>query len=69
MKTCRTCRQPVREEPTREDQSRNGVRVIVYRFKNGSTAVDASCQCFGHTFRLHSSENCPLLRRLRAGDP
>lgn len=55
MKTCRTCRQPVREKP-----------VIVHRFKNGSTVVEASCQCFGTTFRLHSSESCPLLRRLRA---
>lgn len=65
MKTCRTCHQPVREKPVREDQSQNGVRVIVHRFKNG-TVVEASCQCFGTLFRLHSNESCPLLRRLRA---
>jgi hypothetical protein len=44
---------------TREDQSRNGVRVIVYRTENGSV-VDADCQCFGHPGRLHSTDRCPL---------
>jgi hypothetical protein len=62
MKTCRTCRQRVPEKPVLEDQSRNGVRVHVRRFKNGSTVVDADCQCFGLAFRLHSSSGCPLLR-------
>lgn len=56
------------EKPVAEDQSRNGVRVIVYRFKNGSTVVDTTCQCFGSTRRLHSNEKCPLLLRLRAGE-
>lgn len=51
-----------------DDQSRNGVKVIVYRFKNGSTAVDAICQCFGAVERLHSNERCPLLQRLRKGE-
>jgi hypothetical protein len=50
-----------------EDQSRNGVKVIVYRFKNG-TSVDAACQCFGAPFRLHSNERCPLLLRLLRGE-
>jgi hypothetical protein len=67
-KTCQICRQPIVERPIREDQSQNGVKVIVFRFKNGSTVVDASCQCFGTTFRLHSNERCPLLQRLRAED-
>lgn len=49
----------VPEQPIREDQSRNGVTVTVFRFKNGSTVVDASCQCFGAPFRLHSSDRCP----------
>lgn len=62
---CRTCRQPIREAPSREDQSRNGVAVTVFRFEGGSTVVDASCQCFGLPFRLHSNEACPLLRRQR----
>ena len=64
QKICRTCRQPVPEKPVREDQSRNGVKVIVLRFKSG-TVVQATCQCFGAPFRLHSNEQCPLLRRQR----
>jgi hypothetical protein len=59
-KRCRTCHQTVPETPVREDQ------VTVFRFKNGSTVVDASCKCFGAPFRLHSNANCPLLRRQRA---
>jgi len=65
-KRCKTCRQAVPEKPAREDQSCNGVKVIVYRFKNCRTVVDASCQCYGATFRLHSNESCPLLLRMRA---
>lgn len=65
-KRCRTCRQSLPERPVKEDQSRNGVTVTVYRYKNGSTVVDATCQCFGATYRLHSNERCPLLLRLRA---
>jgi hypothetical protein len=56
----------VPEKPVAEDQSCNGVKVTVYRFKNGSTVVDATCQCFGAIGRLHSNERCPLLLRLRA---
>lgn len=67
-KICRTCRQVVPEKPVREDQSRNEVKVIVYRFKSGSTIVDAVCQCFGAVGRLHSNERCPLLQRLRRGE-
>ncbi|HSX22582.1 MAG TPA: hypothetical protein VLE97_07400 [Gaiellaceae bacterium] len=67
-KTCRTCRQPVAEKPVAEDQTRNGVKVIVYRFKTGGTIVDATCQCFGSPKRLHTNEKCPLLLRLRAGE-
>lgn len=66
-KTCRTCRQVVPEKPVVEDQSRNGVRVIVYRYEGRGTVVDASCQCFGSRFRLHSSDTCPLLLRMRGG--
>ena len=40
------------------DQSKSGVKVIVYRYKDGST-VDCSCQCFGMPFRCHSVINCP----------
>ena len=45
-----------------EDQSRNGVRVIVTRTKDGSH-VDASCSCFGFDGRAHNHESCP--NRLR----
>ncbi len=45
------------------DQSQNGVRVIVHRVEGG-TYVEADCQCFGVTFRVHSDPNCPV--RLRA---
>jgi hypothetical protein len=43
-----------------EDQSRNGVRVIVTRHKDGTT-VDASCSCFGIPGRTHSSTSCPRI--------
>ncbi len=69
MPSCRTCRQPIPEKPIREDQSRNGVTVTVFRFKNGSTVVNASCQCFGAPFRLHSNDRCPLLQQQRRTAP
>lgn len=62
-KLCRCCKQPIHEKPVKEDQSRNGVSVIVHRFKNGSTIVDASCSCFGSTWRLHNNAACPVLKR------
>jgi len=43
-----------------EDQSRNGVRVLVHRHPDGSTYVDAACACFGGN-RAHSMSNCPRL--------
>jgi hypothetical protein len=51
----------VRGKPAFEDQSRNGVKVIVRRNENGSV-VEADCQCFGGKGRLHSNPYCPLLR-------
>ena len=66
---CKTCHQSVPEKPARVDQSCNGVKVIKYRFKDGGTYVDASCQCFGHTGRIHSSESCPLFLRARRRGP
>jgi hypothetical protein len=65
QKTCQTCRQPLRERPIVEDKSCNGVTVIKYRFKDGSTYVDTHCQCFGHAGRVHSNEKCPQLLRAR----
>jgi hypothetical protein len=47
---------------TSEDQSRNGVRVLVRRF-DGGTTVEADCSCFGSDFRVHSQPDCP--NRLR----
>lgn len=52
----------VRGRPAREDQSRNGVRVIVRRSEEGSS-VEADCSCFGLVQRLHSNTNCPLFRQ------
>ena len=46
----------------RVDQSRNGVRVIVHRWTDGST-VEADCQCFGGAFRSHSTSDCPMFRK------
>jgi hypothetical protein len=43
-----------------EDQSRNGVRVIVTRSEDGSV-VEADCNCFGSPQRVHSNMFCPLL--------
>lgn len=68
MKRCLTCRQTIPEKPAVKDQSQNGVKVIKYRFKNGGSVVDASCQCFGTRFRLHSNERCPLLLHLRRSE-
>ena len=62
---CRECGAPT-AEVTVEDQSRNGVRVIVTRYRDGGTYVDASCSCFGSTSRTHSWENCPNRLRLLA---
>lgn len=39
------------------DQSRNGVKVIVHRSRDGST-VDADCSCLGG-MRAHSNPECP----------
>lgn len=50
-------------KPATEDQSLNGVRVIVRRNENGSI-VDADCQCFGSEMRMHSNPACPNLKRL-----
>jgi len=50
-----------------EDQSQNGVKVIVHR-KDGCSSVDASCDCFGTPFRAHSDPNCPVfLKQKSAG--
>lgn len=56
---CRECGHARVDRRIREDQSRNGVRVIVWREKNG-TVVDAACSCFGIPGRCHNTESCPL---------
>lgn len=49
-----------------EDQSKNGVRVIVTLWNEGGRTVEADCQCFGHPKRVHSHDFCPLrLAQLR----
>lgn len=42
-----------------DDQSKNGVRVIVRRWKDGTT-VEADCKCFGSYLRIHSNPMCPV---------
>lgn len=41
-----------------EDQTRNGVRVVVTRSPGRGTVVDADCQCFGAPYRAHSNPSC-----------
>jgi hypothetical protein len=41
-------------------QDRNGVKVRVHLHDNGTT-VDADCQCFGSSQRLHTNPFCPVL--------
>ena len=67
--TCPACRakSPPEERISVTDESRNGVRVIVTRTKDGST-VQADCQCFGNPGRAHSTDGCPVLKR-RLTDP
>lgn len=48
-----------------EDQSKNGVHVIVRIFADGRT-VEASCECHGTEFRMHSTEHCPNRLRIIA---
>lgn len=43
-------------------QDRNGVRVRVSRDPEGSV-VHADCLCFGKPGRMHSSPECPVLRK------
>ena len=47
-------------EPVVEDQSMNGVKVLVHRWPDGNTAVEADCSCFGTSFRCHNSTACPV---------
>ncbi len=54
---CRECGHKL-DDVTEEDQSRNGVRVIVTRYKDGGTTVDASCSCFGSNMRAHNNPSC-----------
>ncbi len=55
-------RKLIAETPVKEDQSKNGVKVIVNRFPDGSTTVETDCSCFGGR-RAHSNPNCPNLSR------
>ena len=54
----------------KEDQSKNGVSVVVTYHYNvngfGGTTVQADCSCHGTSFRTHSWENCPNRLRLIA---
>ena len=51
-----------RKKPRREDQSSNGVKVIVWHWPSGGTTVDADCNCFGHG-PIHTNGSCPRLSK------
>lgn len=48
----------IKEKITKVEQSRNGVKVVVYRSENGSV-VEADCLCYGSPYRVHSNPCCP----------
>ena len=49
-----------------ENRDRNGVTVRVHRTADGHPLwTEASCQCFGLDFRVHSTSICPNRLRLR----
>lgn len=52
----------LKPKPVREDQSANGVKVIVHRMEEG-TVVEADCECFGIPGRVHSNTNCPVYKK------
>lgn len=54
----------IEEIPIIEDQSRNGVKVLVHRYSYG-TYVEKDCSCMGSNFRVHDNLNCPNLKRLK----
>jgi hypothetical protein len=56
-----------RKLPVVEDQSRNGVKVLVSRYPDGGTTVDAACDCLGGN-RAHSNPECPSLRKKKQGN-
>jgi hypothetical protein len=67
---CPICKQTVVEKPTIIDQSRNGVKVLKYLWKDGNTGVVADCSCHGMTFRTHDNMACPnLAPQLAVGYP
>jgi hypothetical protein len=46
-----------------EDQSKNGVRVWVFKDRDGNSVVDADCDCFGTIGRVHSNMQCPVYKK------
>ena len=65
---CSACNQDLPKQPLAiEDQSRNGVRVIVYHWPSG-TVVVKDCSCMGYEMRAHDNPGCPrLLNAPRGG--
>ena len=45
------------------NQDKNGVKVRVHVHKNGTTTVQADCNCFGDYNRLHTNARCPILSK------
>ncbi len=59
---CGSCKKNLPGFYSIEDQSKNGVRVLVTRTKDGST-VNATCSCFGNIGRVHNTTECPLYKK------
>lgn len=54
------------EKPVPEMRVLNGVRTVVWRWPSGGTTVEATCSCFGTSFRVHDRMDCPNRVRLIA---
>lgn len=56
-----------------EDLSKNGVRFVVTRHygpdgKSMGSTVDASCQCYGSDYAVHSNAECQNFKRQKMLD-
>jgi hypothetical protein len=50
-------------KPWIENQSRNGVKVIVTHWPGKGSIVEADCGCFGAPYRVHTNSNCVMLKK------
>lgn len=59
---CKCCNTKISEKPQIEKVTVDGISYKVYRWQDG-TNVESPCSCFGSTFRAHSTEYCPWLKK------